>query len=318
MPKNDKTLKKLGLSFGAEDIVLAEVEHTAGRFRISKVITFELDLPFNLETFESDTAAQQIGNSIAEILTENEIETKDVAISLDLSHLVIIQVPIDADLKNKEINDQITWELSQYINSPVNLYDYDYDKLSISTKKNTVQLLITGTRKKITDFFLDVANHANLHLSLVDVDILASLNAFTLNYKTALKDKIVLIEVGNEKIVFTLIKNNRFLGYHILMLDSSRGGLPVDKIVTKIKSNMRILFSDYQLGEDSETFDRKYLYKSSAAINLNEIADTGKELNLEIINPFEKIRIAPELHEEIDTFTDNSLLLEPVGLAIRK
>jgi len=317
MAKAAKTIKKLGLSFGAEDSLLTEIEHTEGRFRISKLVPFNPDLPFDFHTFQDKNASEYIGTELAQLLNENDISTKEIAVSLDLSHLVIIQVPVDANLNDKEIKNQIEWELSQYINSPVDLYDFDHYKISISTKKNTYQLLIVGTRKVIAEFFLEAMQNAGLNLYLLDVDILAALNAFFLNYKTSPKDNIALIEVGNKKIVFTLLKNNRFLGYHIVFLNSSGEKMPTDKLVKKIKSNLRILFADYQLGQENEDFNRKYLYKSSGAVDLGELVKAGKELNFEIINPFEKIRIISRLQEEIDTFSDNSLLLEPLGLAIR-
>ena len=317
MAKSQKTIKKLGLSFGAEDIFLTEVEHTNGRFRISKVIPFELNLPFSYDTIKNKAAPKEIGALLSDTIATHNITTKDITVSLDLSHVIIIQIPADADLKEKELKDQVSWEISQYINSPLDFYRYDFHKNSISTKRNIIQLVLVGTRKGIVDFMVKAVDYAGLQLNVVDVDIFAALKTFKINYKTRPKERSVLIEIGQEKIVFTLIKNDRFLGHHTLLLNKSGERLLPEKIIKKIKSNLRILFADYQLGAENEDFDKKYIYRSSTNVHLKDVVNIDSELDLEIINPFEKIRIAPKLHEELDTMADNSQLMEPIGLAIR-
>jgi Tfp pilus assembly PilM family ATPase len=311
MAKAEKN-KKLGISFGSEDLFLVEAEEAANNYKVTALLNITGDIPFSTDLLTQESGAEMVGNELKSVLKKNTIAAKHLAISLDLTIGNIIKIPYSKILSDKELTNHLTWEYQQYVDDDVSQFVFDYYKLAKAPSMRYSELLLVGTRKKVLSFFQEMSRHAGVELMRVSLDLISALNAFDINYKFHPKEKIALVEIGLHKIVITVLEGNNLIGYHYTILDE---GTQSDDILSLIKLNLKTLFTDYELGTDKSDFDYVFLYRTSIQLKTLELIKASEQ-NWKLFNPFEQIRLDTELQDKIDYTGDNSEFVEALGLAV--
>lgn len=307
--------RRLGLSFGSEDLLLVETEETAKNYKVTALLNLTSEIPFSIDMFSQESGAEIVGSELRNVLENNTITTKDLAVSLELGVGSVIKIPFSKNLSDKELDAHLQWELQQYIDEDASDYSYDSYKLIKSPSTKNPELLLVGTRRKVLSFFREMSGHAGVDLKLVSVDLLSAVNAFEVNYKFHPKETIALIEIGEQKIVFTLLEGNFFIGYHQLYLDSSVTGDFTNSALELISMNLKTLFDDYELSSDKNAFDHVFLYRTNTKYSAIQLIENS-DIELKLLNPFEKVRLEASLQETIDLGGDNSEYVEALGLTV--
>lgn len=309
--------RRLGLSFGSEDHYLIETEEAANNYKITSLLDVSSDLPYSTDMIMQESGAETIGTDLKKVLSGNSIRTKKLSISLDLGIGNIVKIPFSKNLSEKELSGHLTWELQQYIDANVEQYAFDSYKLLKSPSVKNPELILVGTRKKVLTFFQNMSRYAEVDLELINVDILSVVNAFEANYKFHPREKIALVEIGERKLVFSILEGNCFIGYHHIYLDDSVHRDYLNSVLELITLNLKTLFSDYDLGTEKNDFDHVYLHRSNEKYDMNQLVEVA-DRELSIFNPFEKIRVDSNLHDQIDFSADNSQYVEALGLTVSK
>jgi Tfp pilus assembly PilM family ATPase len=309
--------RRLGLSFGSEDHFLVETEKAANSYKITSLLDVSSDIPYSTDMIMQESGAEMIGTELKNVLSINNIKTRNLSISLDLGIGNIVKIPFSKKLSDKELPNHLTWELQQYIDENVEQYAFDSYKLLKSSSVNSPELILVGTRKKVLTFFQEVSRYAEVDLELINVDILSVVNAFEANYKLHPRERIALVEIGERKLVFSLLEGNCFIGYHHIYLDDSVHRDYLNSVLELITLNLKTLFSDYDLSTEKNDFDHVFLHRSNAKYDIKQLIEAADQ-ELNILNPFEKIRVDSKLHDQIDFSADNSQYVEALGLTVRK
>ncbi len=307
--------RNLGLSFGSEDLYLIETEEAAKNFKVTELLDVSSDLSFSIDMFTQDSGAEMIGSELKEIISLNDISTKKLALSVDLGIGNIVKIPFSKELSDKELIDHLAWELQQYIDDDIENYTFDSYKLIKSPSVKYPELVLVGTRKKVVSFFQEMSRHAGLDLEFINVDVLSAVNAFEANYKFHPREKIALVEIGERKLVFSLLEGNFFIGHHHLFLDNSVQSDFINSVQELISLTLQTLFSDYELSTDKNDFDHVYLYRTNTKHDITPIIESAEQ-TYTLFNPFEKVRLDPKLHDQIDYSADNSQYVEALGLTV--
>jgi len=304
--------RRLGLSFGSEDLFLVETkEETAKNFKVAALLNVTSEIPFSVDMLTQESGAKMIGSELKNLLERNNITTKNASISLDFGLGNIIKIPYSEKLSEKELSTHLSWELQQYIDDDIAEYAYDFYKLD----KSPPELLLVGTRKKVLEFFREMSRHAGIDLQVVTIDLLSAVNAFEVNYKPYPNEKIALVEIGEQKLVFTLLEGNSFIGYHCVFLDDSVQNDYVNSVLELITLNLKTLFNDYELSTDKNEFDRAYLYRTNTKYSVMEFIEAADQ-ELYMFNPFELVRFDANLQDKINHLADNSEYVEALGLTV--
>lgn len=304
--------RRLGLSLGSEDLFLIETaEETAKNFKVTTLLNVTSEIPFSVDMLTQESGAKMIGSELKNLIEHNNITTKNASISLDLSLGKIIKIPYSENLSENELSTHLSWELQQYLDDDVAEYAYDYYKLD----KSPPELLLAGTRKNVLEFFREMSRHAGIDLQVVTIDLLSAVNAFEVNYKPYPEEKIALVEIGEQKLVFTLLKGSSFIGYNCVFLDDSVQNDFVNSVLELITLNLKTLFTDYELSTDKNEFDRVYLYRTNTKYSVTEFIEAAYQ-ELYMFNPFELVRFDANLQDKVNHLADNSEYVEALGLTV--
>jgi len=316
MAKDTKKVR-LGLSFGAEELFLIQTEEAANRYRVTEAADVTSSIPFSIDLIAESSGAEMIGNELKNLVGEKGIIATELAVSLDLHLGIIIKIPFDRKLSDKELKTHLKWELQQYIDEDVVDYSFDSYKLIQSPSMKQPELILVGARTKVVDFFREVCDTAELDLSLINLDIISAVNSFEANYKFDPSEKIALVEIGEQKLVFTLLEGNFFIGHHTLFLDDIGSDAYNDTVLDVISMNLKTLFSDYELGKSKSNFDHVFLYRSNSKYSVTQLVESSGENTYSIFNPFENIRLDDDVRAQIEDSDDHSEFVEAVGLTLR-
>ena len=311
MAKAEKS-RKLGLSFGSEDLLLAETEQAGNNYKVTALLNVTADIPFSVDLVAQESGAEMIGSELKTVLKNNNITSKRLSISLDLTMGNIIKVPYSKILNDSDLACHLMWEYQQYIDEDVEHFIFDYYKLEKSPSMRYSEILVAGTRKKVLSFYQKMSKYAGVELERVNLDLLSAVNSFDANYKFHPKEKIALVEVGLYKVVFALLEGNNFIGYQYVLLDENTQS---DSLVSVIELNLKTLFTDYGLSNEKNDFDYVFLYRSNTQLQTLELIKTS-EKGWKLFNPFEQIRLDTELQDTIDYTGDNSEYVEALGLTV--
>jgi len=160
-----------------------------------------------------------------------------------------------------------------------------------------------------------MSRHAGIDLQVVTIDLISAVNTFEVNYKPYPNENIALVEIGEQKLVFTLLQGSSFLGYHYLFLDDSVQNDFINSVLELITINLKTLFNDYELSADKNQFDRVFLYRTNTKYSVTQFIEAADQ-ELYMFNPFELVRFDKSLQNKVNQLADNSEYVEALGLTV--
>ncbi len=318
MPNLSQT-KKLGLSLGPQETYLAEIKHLPNRFEVANLVDLNFSIPFNFSTINDKDALEDIGNNLKSVLLTEKIDAKNLYISLDYSMANIKRLPIDNNLNEKELQEHVLWEFNQHLISPIDEYNFDFQKLPRVSLYKYPSILIAAVKKKIIDAVKFVADVSTLDLKLVDINIFSSINTLEANYRLRPGKKTASIEIAKDKLIFIILEGSTLLGFHPIHLEEELNeDSSLENISDTIIKNLRFLISDYDTREDKTEFDNVFLFKKNKGLNISGILELEEDSKFEILNPLNKLPVSSGLKDKLSPDLDYSEYTESIGLIIRK
>jgi len=289
---------------------------------------------------DSDTLAQ----SIRELITENGIKEKNVAISVSGYSVIVKRITLPV-MGEDELRSRINYEAEQYI--PFDINDVNLDFQIISESDNTpdqMNVILVAAKKDMINDYINLLEDVGLIPAVIDVDCFTLQNIFEISYDAT--DEIIgLIDIGANKTSINIIQNN----YSLFMRDVSMGG---DQLTQEISNRMNCSYSEAEslkISNSEDIFDLrssttmywcselkravdffyssysdspiKKIYLSGGSAFLEGFPEALSEetgIEIEIINPFQAFDIDPQ------AFTPDYLKrIAPqasicMGLAIRR
>lgn len=316
MAKKSK-IQRLGISFGAEEVQLVQTEINSNRFKVTAAANISGIVNFNYGLMTESGGAKAMGAEIKQALTDNKITARELFLSIDANLGVVVKIPYNKKLPEKELSAHINWEFRQYIDDDVDNYNFDSYKLVQAPSMKKPEMIIVGARKNVVSFFKEACKAAGVNLQAVNLDLIASLNSFEANYKFHPKEKIAIVEVGENKLVFSILEGNFFIGYHSMLLDESVQDNFSETVISLISHNLKTLFSDYDLSKKENSFDRVFFYRTTRKYAMNDLIQSVNDNSFSVFNPFEKVKLDPIVRDQLGDNGDNSEFVEALGLTVQ-
>jgi type IV pilus assembly protein PilM len=152
-----------------------------------------------------------------------------VVVSSMAGHAVIVKRVFFKSGPAKELQKNINKEARQYI--PFDLEDVylDYQVLGPGDKKETVEVLLVASKKKVVQELINVMDHSGLSLGIVDVDAFALSNCFEFNYPELVQEPVYLLDIGGRQSVFAICLQ----GQPVFFREISFGGRQLTDIIAR-------------------------------------------------------------------------------------
>ncbi|MEW6379043.1 MAG: type IV pilus assembly protein PilM [bacterium] len=247
-------------------------------------------------------------------------------------------------LSNKEIEESIRWEAKSYVPFPLRDVNIDYQILGRSTKNKQTDVLLVAVTKKLLQDHLDMLQSIQIKPSVIDINSLALVNAFSANNPGRDERAVVLLDIGSSTTILNIYKKDDLY----LTRDIPIAG---DAFTHAIQKEKRLSFEEAETAKHDKKFDlniirpvldnltreirRSLIYydNQTSRRGFGRIVLTGgssrlsgllgylsEELGLavEIANPFQAVQIDPRKftqQDELQFFSPQMALA--LGLASR-
>jgi len=164
-----------GLEVTPERVNLAQLSKTGQNYKLLKYCSVDLAEGIFEEGKIVDPAS--LAETIRELITTNKVKAKRVATALPLKESIIRILSVPSELDENELRELVLFqEASLYLPYPKEEVDLDYQKLDFFLDEDEIEkvnILLVGTKREITDSYVDTAKQANLQLEVLEVNSFA-------------------------------------------------------------------------------------------------------------------------------------------------
>jgi type IV pilus assembly protein PilM len=348
-----RTQPLIGIDIGSHAIKLVQFALTGGIYQLLALALLPVPPDIVVDGVIGDIPAVQ--GMLRRLITLEKITEKDVALALS-GHSVIVKKVQMVWMTEDELANAMPYEAEQHI--PFDVYDVNtdfqiLDPADVNPSRNgQMEVLLAAAKKGRVDELSQVARGANLSPTVIDVDMLALVNAFELNYPDEMPGHVVsLVHLGASMMTVLIVKDglstfqrdialggNQYTAALQTALGVSRedaeamklGGRPwnqaqgdvfavLRRVTEEVVAEIQRSFEFYLASAGDEPIERLYLSGGSSRIKgLSQVLASRLNLTVEPLNPFRRIAI-PEKFFAVDYVHDiGPMAAVAAGLALRQ
>jgi type IV pilus assembly protein PilM len=348
-----RTKPLIGIDIGSHAIKLVRFALTGSSYQLLDLALLPIPPDTVVDGVIGDLPAVQ--GMLRRLITLENITDKDVALALS-GHSVIVKKVQMVRMSEQELANAMPYETEQHI--PFDVYDVNTDFRILSAtdaspnRSGQMEVLLAAAKKGRVDELSQVARGANLSPAVIDVDMLALINAFELNYPDEMPGHVVsIVHLGASMMTVLIVKDglstfqrditlggNQYTAALQKALGLSRedaeavklGGQPSNqaqadvltvlrRVTEEVMAEIQRSFEFYLANVGDEPIERLYLSGGSSRIKgLSQVLASRLKLPVELLNPFRRIDI-PEKFFAVDYVHDmGPMAAVAAGLALRQ
>ena len=348
-----RTKPLIGIDIGSHAIKLVRFARTGNSYQLLDLALLPIPPDTVVDGVIGDLPGVQ--GMLRRLITLENITDKDVALALS-GHSVIVKKVQMVRMSEEELANAMPYEAEQHI--PFDVYDVNTDFQILSAndtnpnRSGQMEVLLAAAKKGHVDELSQVARGANLSPVVIDVDMLALINAFELNYPDEMNGHVIsLVHLGASMMTVLIVKD----GLSIFQRDIALGGnqytaalqqalglsredaeavklggqswnqAPADvltvlrRVTEEVVAEIQRSFEFYLASAGDEPIERLYLSGGSSRIKgLSQVLASCLKLSVEPLNPFRRIDI-PEKFFAVDYVHNmGPMAAVAAGLALRQ
>ena len=241
-----KTSHLVGLDIGSRTLKAAEIIETKeGRSLKSFGM---LDITSGAIEGAVIKDAETVADSLRQLFKENNINMKNVAISIGGLSVVVKKITVQT-MPDDQLQEAINLEAEQYIPFDISDVNIDYQILGESeNNSDQMDVLLVAAKKDMINDYVNLVQMAGLNPCVIDIDAFALQNIFEANYN-ATDENIALVDIGACKTSLNILKSNS----SVFMRDVSLG---CNMINRKIISLVDCSFEEAEQIKHNEQTDK--------------------------------------------------------------
>ena len=343
----------IGIDIGSHAIKLARFSRAGGAFQLLNLALMPLPPNTVTDGVISDIPAVQA--SLQRLIRLEKIPDKDAALALS-GHSVIVKKVQMVRMSPEELANAMPYEAEQHI--PFDVYDVNTDFQILtpaqagSSRSGQMEVLLAAAKKGRVEELCQVAQGAKLNPVVVDVDMLALINSFELNYPEAIHGHVnSLIHLGASMMTVLILKDglstfqrdiplggNQYTAALQQALDVGYeeaeglklGGRPWQPSQTEVLAALRSVteemvveiqrsFEFYLASAGGDPIEQVYLSGGCASFaGISQLLTSRLQLPVELLNPFRHVSIPETMFDADYVLTMGPTAAVAVGLAIRQ
>ena len=342
-----KKIEPIALDIGSTFIKLVQLKGAKGHYQLVKFGLVPLPPEVIVEGAVMD--AGRVVEAIKELLTSQNVKTKEVVLSVSGSSVIIKRISV-ADMSDEELSESIKWEAEQYIPFSIDDVNVDFQKIGPGAQEGQADVLLVAVKKDKINDYINLVKEAGLEPVVLDVDAFALANMYELNY--AMEGGITaLLNIGASVMNINILKDGMSIFTRDITVGGNRytealqrefgmtyedaekvkrgetvEGQDKDQIAGVMSSVTEDIVGETQRSFDffrsttgSEKVDRVLVSGGCARIgNFTSVLSERIEIPVEITNPFKNIKVDPKRFDPASLQEAGPQSAVAVGLAIRR
>ncbi len=205
------TTPLIGVDISSTAVKLLQLSQTGGRYRVEHYAVEPL--PPNAVVEKNIVEVEAVGEAIKRALSRSGSRLKQAAAAVAGSAVITKIIPMQANLGEDDMEDQVQVEAAQYIPYPIEEVSLDFETLGpVKDNPEMVQVLLAATRTENVEVRQSALELGGLTAKVIDVEAFAMENAFRLiaDQLSVPKDALVaLVDVGATMTTLNVLRNQR-------------------------------------------------------------------------------------------------------------
>src|SRR5581483_5264935 len=277
----------IGLDIGSGAIKLVQLKKSGKGYQLQKFGVKALDSELIVDGTVMD--AGRVVSSIKELLAEQSVKAKDVALSVSGHSVIVKKINVPA-MSEEELEESIKWEAEQYIPFDINDVNIDFHILGAADAqdgKDQMGVILVAVKKDKLTEYTTLVTEAGLNPVVVDVDAFTLENMFGVNYDVREGEIVALVNIGASVMNINILKGGTFT----FTRDISIGGNRYNEMI------QREFNVSYEQAERAKRTEQVEGIDPEALLNL--INNLNVEIASEVIRSFDYFKTT-STNENID------------------
>ncbi len=306
----------VGFSLSENLLRVAQVVRRDGSIRIEKLNQKRCPHPFRLLTLDNQERFQTLLSTLEDVFEQdNWPATMGVSIPNEL--VLIKEFPVDDDLSQNELENQVHWEASQFLPDELSAeYVLSYQRLNFEQ----VSVLLVAFRELVLHRVRQAFDTIGSKPRFLGVDVFAALSAVNALYELN-EGLSALLEVGENRAHLMLLKGGDYLVSKKLpyaLAEEKETALfdNPEALAGFLKKESRKLLLDRKIDEGEMPFSQLFVYGEKASAELITALEDGPAVEVLLVDPFQPGGADEEVVEE-EWRQNPSVWAPAVGVALQ-
>ena len=201
----------VGLDISSTAVKLLQLTESGGRYRVEHYAVEPL--PPNAVVEKNIVEVEAVGEAIKRAVARSGTKARHAAAAVSGSSVITKIIPIQGDLDEDSLEDQVQLEASNYIPFPIDEVSIDFEVLGpMPNNPEMLQVLLAASRTENVELRQSALELGNLAAKVIDVEAFAMENAFRLvaDQLSVPKDAIVaLVDIGATMTTLNVLRGQR-------------------------------------------------------------------------------------------------------------
>jgi type IV pilus assembly protein PilM len=338
----------VGVDISSTAVKLLQLSESGGRYRVEHYAVEPL--PPNAVVEKNIVEVEAVGEAIKRAVARSGTKLKHGAAAVSGSSVITKIIPMQGDLLEDELEDQVQVEAANYIPYPIDEVSLDFEVLgAVPNNPEMIQILLAASRTENVEIRQTALELGGLTARVVDVEAFAMENAFKLvsDQLSVPRDAVVaLVDVGATMTTLNVLRNQRSiytreqifggkqltdevmrrygLSYDEAGQAKRQGGLPESyeiEVLEPFKEAMvqqvSRLLQFFYAGSDFNRVDQIVLAGGCASINgIAQLVEEQIGVPTVMANPLANMSLGPKVQAHA-LAQDAPALMIACGLALR-
>ena len=338
----------VGVDISSTAVKLLQLSESGGRYRVEHYAVEPL--PPNAVVEKNIVEVEAVGEAIKRAVARSGTKLKHGAAAVSGSSVITKIIPMQGDLEEDELEDQVQVEAANYIPYPIDEVSLDFEVLGpVPNNPEMIQILLAASRTENVEIRQTALELGGLTARVVDVEAFAMENAFKLvsDQLSVPRDAVVaLVDVGATMTTLNVLRNQRSiytreqifggkqltdevmrrygLSYDEAGQAKRQGGLPESyeiEVLEPFKEAMvqqvSRLLQFFYAGSDFNRVDQIVLAGGCASINgIAQLVEEQIGVPTVMANPLANMSLGPKVQAHA-LAQDAPALMIACGLALR-
>jgi type IV pilus assembly protein PilM len=203
----------VGVDISSTAVKLLQLTESGGRYRVEHYAVEPL--PPNAVVEKNIVEVEAVGEAIKRALSRSGSRVKHGAAAVSGSSVITKIIPMQGDLDQDSMEDQVQVEAANYIPYPIEEVSLDFEVLGpVANNPEMIQVLLAASRQENVDIRQSALELGGLTAQVIDVEVFAMENAFALlaNQLSGPRDGLTaLIDSGATMTTLNVLRNGRSL-----------------------------------------------------------------------------------------------------------
>ncbi|OQY29859.1 MAG: hypothetical protein B6244_02555 [Candidatus Cloacimonetes bacterium 4572_55] len=289
-------------------------------------------------------------DTIRELFDELDVKGKNVNASISGRYVIVKRISMEKQ-KEEEARESLKWEAEQHVHFDIDDVFLDLQILNDDIGDGQMDVLLVAAKKNNVLNLIDIIRDADLNPEIIDVDYLAIMNAFEINYQVSPDELIALVNIGADKADVSIIKDgiphfnrdlpiagNKYIeelqrnlnisdteavdllkGTNQDSVDPGEFMSVIESVTDELSVQIDRSISYISALGESSGINRMVISGGSATIpNLTTFLNQRHGIQVEIVNTLKNVSYDPSIFGSQDPNVVSPILMVATGLSLRR